>query len=253
MFQFTRPRGARLHGACDAYGHVQVSIHAPTGGATLKEVVKNETTGFNSRAHGGRDVDSRCRFPCRVVSIHAPTGGATCRGGWKSRPRRFQFTRPRGARPKARVSVTCDSVSIHAPTGGATEHWPPVGVVDGVSIHAPTGGATRRAGRRYRSWCFNSRAHGGRDAPLTLRRRGKIYVSIHAPTGGATYSPTPSCASCWFQFTRPRGARLAPTAFDRPLVVFQFTRPRGARRRRATRWSPSWVFQFTRPRGARLP
>jgi len=36
-------------------------------------------SGFNSRAHAGRDVQIlRDHPPHRVVSIHAPTRGATC-------------------------------------------------------------------------------------------------------------------------------------------------------------------------------
>ena len=145
-FQFTRPRGARLeparqvprhgrfnsraHGGRDQGGcrnrhHGDVSIHAPTGGATCssskgERYLRFQFTrprgarqgylcemwykdGFNSRAHGGRDrheIEVRKRM---AVSIHAPTGGATVlilpmvySGG-------FQFTRPRGARRPSRT------------------------------------------------------------------------------------------------------------------------------------------------------
>ena len=54
-FQFTRPRGARpLQDAEREAGGV--SIHAPTGGATRALLaLLVDVTGFNSRAHGGRD------------------------------------------------------------------------------------------------------------------------------------------------------------------------------------------------------
>ena len=55
-FQFTRPRGARLARARHGRADLDVSIHAPTGGATRAVV---------------RVLDF---LP---VSIHAPTGGAT--------------------------------------------------------------------------------------------------------------------------------------------------------------------------------
>ena len=79
---------------------------------------------------------------------------------------------------------------------------------------------------------FNSRAHGGRDAPGSPtscgvmfqftrprgarrrdRRRGHeaVGVSIHAPTGGATLRPRRAFGGDAFQFTRPRGARLEAT------------------------------------------
>ena len=77
-FQFTRPRGARP----------QSTILPPT------------TRGFNSRAHGGRDLRTISEILARRVSIHAPTGGATLRAGW--------------------VRTSTAYVSIHAPTGGAT-------------------------------------------------------------------------------------------------------------------------------------
>ena len=54
-FQFTRPRGARR----------VKSVKTPVG------------KGFNSRAHGGRDVRVEAAVVDREVSIHAPTGGAT--------------------------------------------------------------------------------------------------------------------------------------------------------------------------------
>ena len=119
-FQFTRPRGARqttchapdepdrfnsrAHGGRDVFRpvvrpHELVSIHAPTGGATIfrrkgvfaVRVSIHAPTGgatspapavgvscrFNSRAHGGRDIRTGRRRPCDGVSIHAPTGGAT--------------------------------------------------------------------------------------------------------------------------------------------------------------------------------
>ena len=83
------------------------------------------TTGFNSRAHGGRDS---------MATVVACAADA------------FQFTRPRGARHGTpRVHVLVPRVSIHAPTGGATK--PP-------SQPPPP------------LYSFNSRAHGGRDEDL---------------------------------------------------------------------------------------
>ncbi len=54
-----------------------------------------------------------------------------------------------------------------------------------------------------------------------------------------------------FQFTRPRGARLAPIAAPSVKRAFQFTRPRGARLRDRQGRPRAGGFQFTRPRGAR--
>ena len=56
MFQSTRPRGARHDLDKNFKANVDVSIHAPAGGATL---------------------DSYWRIRNGSVSIHAPAGGAT--------------------------------------------------------------------------------------------------------------------------------------------------------------------------------
>ena len=151
MFQFTRPRGARpepanvrkgavgfnsrAHGGRDKMLARQkeldaVSIHAPTGGATMILLYQNAADGFNSRAHGGRDLLHHGRSNQRQVSIHAPTGGATLA---------ISFS-----------TVACSCVSIHAPTGGATRR----------SARTPRRKWTR----------FNSRAHGGRDLGRHRRR-----------------------------------------------------------------------------------
>ena len=171
---------------------IQVSIHAPTWGATPPCL--------------------RRRYPTSV-SIHAPTWGATRRAKMPSTYNKFQSTRPRGARrkgllrssakrgfnPRAHVGrdgfvaaavAARTAVSIHAPTWGATVAFfankalalfqstrprgarrstaQPGSAVMTVSIHAPTWGATRY----------------GHKLP---RER---MVSIHAPTWGATKLPT---------------------------------------------------------------
>ena len=142
-FQFTRPRGARLAGSAseiekngfnsrahggrdsqdgDAVWTDDVSIHAPTGGATYPATrYPPSDSSFNSRAHGGRD---------EVVGQHEFALV-------------FQFTRPRGARQELTRQIAARrNVSIHAPTGGATGR-DERGLHDRVvSIHAPTGGAT---------------------------------------------------------------------------------------------------------------
>jgi len=57
QFQFTRPRGARLHLDGPSRQQRGVSIHAPTRGATWKDSIAAWThPRFNSRAHAGRDA-----------------------------------------------------------------------------------------------------------------------------------------------------------------------------------------------------
>ena len=94
-----------------------VSIHAPTRGATRTGREECGVHGrFNPRAHAGRDF-LPIFFPnSRGVSIHAPTRGATCcciapvkivNG--------FQSTRPRGARQYRLYSIECQSITISIP------------------------------------------------------------------------------------------------------------------------------------------
>ena len=146
----------------------EISIHAPTRGATLPIL------------------------PCRQdnsISIHAPTRGATQS---KLMPiadmTLFQSTLPREERHCLIVKTSLYSyfnprshersdlkrckymrykiISIHAPTRGATFSLNEVLRCPDISIHAPTRGATA----------------------LLILCRQLWNISIHAPTRGATLS-----------------------------------------------------------------
>jgi len=176
LFQSTRPRGARPRRGVEGCLMSPVSIHAPTGGATLARspsgmaLLRFQST----RPRGARPSTRPSATPCAnpfqstrprgarpvnhplpsaesiLVSIHAPTGGAT-----RSSPQEHAMT---------------EIVSIHAPTGGATPTLAHDPQPAPVSIHAPTGGATRSdRGWGYGGSCFNPRAHGGRDLCLHNR------------------------------------------------------------------------------------
>ena len=122
-FQSTRPRGARLINS--TYFNMIFTFQStrPRGARQQDASGSSRVTGFNPRAHVGRDRTPATRSdPGRSVSIHAPTWGATrcflirpCKlcvsihaptWGATTFPRwpvmvsyRFQSTRPRGARP----------------------------------------------------------------------------------------------------------------------------------------------------------
>ena len=114
-------RGATLDDARHEAA-ILVSIHAPTRGATIASAVPTfARRSFNPRAHEGRDAVWRAYRVADEVSIHAPTRGATGRDG-----------RVEGAAV----------VSIHAPTRGATSLSHHESLHVWVSIHAPTRGAT---------------------------------------------------------------------------------------------------------------
>ena len=164
----------------------------------------------------------------------------------------FQFTRPRGARLANGI---------------------PAAAKESVSIHAPTGGATHQDRLQAEAICFNSRAHGGRDArpspcagcpcgfqftrprgarPCACSRFACARVSIHAPTGGATGRDRAAQIFRLFQFTRPRGARRAAAEGKAVAKWFQFTRPRGARHQRVSHASVPYVSIHAPTGGATL-
>ena len=142
----------RTHTGCDyrnaiENGASEVSIHAPTRGATSSEPPT---------------------YHLHEVSIHAPTRGATtCGYADVLRYSGFQSTHPHGVRRVLFLNKwLCLLVSIHAPTRGATYRHLRRQRGDPVSIHAPTRGAT---------------------IGITDRVSSEERVSIHAPTRGATY------------------------------------------------------------------
>ena len=85
-----------------AYMINNISIHAPTRGATQGKLISAFCGDFNPRSH--ERSDHTCCRDCALsfISIHAPTRGAT--------------------RPLLKDSFQAYPISIHAPTRGATEH-----------------------------------------------------------------------------------------------------------------------------------
>ena len=122
---------------------MQISIHAPTRGATRHF--------FQHQIRNG-------------ISIHAPTRGATSFSHLLSHLVQFQSTLPQGERllintissyptyfnPRSHKGSDADGtvrakttkISIHAPTRGATVDSSVVAALCVISIHAPTRGAT---------------------------------------------------------------------------------------------------------------
>ena len=99
-FQSTHPHGVRHQGVCLAAAKSEVSIHAPTRGATLwRWYVLFMCSGFNPRTHTGCDADNPFkifnRFQFQSTHPHgvrlALPIHKTCRGG-------FQSTHPHGVR-----------------------------------------------------------------------------------------------------------------------------------------------------------
>ena len=100
----------------------EVSIHAPTWGATAKANSEIAVQEFQSTHPRGVRPGAVRAGMALCVSIHAPTWGATV------------------IRYDPAVGLKC--VSIHAPTWGATRGGSTPCRHVHVSIHAPTWGAT---------------------------------------------------------------------------------------------------------------
>ena len=121
---------------------IYVSIHAPTQGATRIAKRLTGLTGFNPRAHAGRDIQGATVAADLAVSIHAPTQGATS----------FFISIPLviiGFNPRAHAGRDLQHKAINEAFA--------------VSIHAPTQGATVYMMFYCMVDCFNPRAHAGRD------------------------------------------------------------------------------------------
>ena len=102
IFQSTHPRGVRRRAAQKDVQEHEISIHAPTWGATFENNQKRHTEIFQStHPRGVRQAFTRGSTRCCQISIHAPTWGAT---------------------RLPELTYRHIIISIHAPTWGAT--WP---------------------------------------------------------------------------------------------------------------------------------
>ena len=210
MFQSTHPRGVRHTDDANLRIYLDVSIHAPTRGATYEyhRYLGKCKVSIHAPTRGATLLIyfSGCNFK---VSIHAPTRGATfwtvantSRSGFQStHPRgvrqialdvlmwlmKFQSTHPRGVRRQSnkRAEQLREFQSTH-PRGVRLV------LVCGrckdtlVSIHAPTRGATDKANDLcpHQSVSIHAPTRGATTS--TSCRRILQTVSIHAPTRGAT-------------------------------------------------------------------
>ena len=148
LFQSTHPRGVRQYTCRIACRLPDVSIHAPTRGATregISPATGKRKVSIHAPTRGATHAKDHCWSQLQV-SIHAPTRGATISTSLSPEAYRlFQSTHPRGVRRwrgnvhkevrlcfNPRTHAGCDlsnfgvrvvyaKVSIHAPTRGATD------------------------------------------------------------------------------------------------------------------------------------
>jgi len=215
-FQSTRPRGARPVELEPVAAVADVSIHAPTGGATKCSPGTARTfASFNPRAHGGRDraaAEQPRGRPSFNPRAHGGRDGAQL---W-SRDRRDRSFNPRahGGRDVVRLdhAVGVGVVSIHAPTGGATSpRSDPMPIQEQFQSTRPRGARhVTKAERGMLSGSFNPRAHGGRDCCEAASMIVELGFNPRAHGGRDSTSLAALARRSRFQSTRPRGARPDP-------------------------------------------
>ncbi len=117
-FQFTHPRGVRLHFP-DLPEYDTVSIHAPARGAMITFWLNMVKNCFNSRTREGCDeVEIETAAPYLFQFTH-PRGVRSDSSSVSFDTLLFQFTHPRGVRFVLVVGGAGVLVSIHAPARGA--------------------------------------------------------------------------------------------------------------------------------------
>ena len=191
-FQSTHPRRVRRPAFQVLILAGDVSIHAPTQGATTGALARASTPRLFQSTHPRR-VRQHRRMDAegpRNVSIHAPTQGATI------------------APP--RVAIAAVAFQSTHPRRVRLEGFPLLYAIEGVSIHAPTQGATISRSYSVLNLLFQSThprrvrhflgvvpeslaqfqsTHPRRVRRLLGGRQVRVHrVSIHAPTQGATSS-----------------------------------------------------------------
>ena len=170
---------------------MQISIHAPTRGATIRLSLAVTAKRFQStHPHGVRPLSA-----CGLYT-------------WLSL---FQSTHPHGVRRSTR--------STNRPRLLAFQSTHPHGVrrrLPGIKARAAKFQSTHPHGVRHGYWMylgatakyFNPRTHTGCDALTRGRCGGYSAISIHAPTRGATIVLVKiELVRLQFQSTHPHGVR----------------------------------------------
>ena len=163
------------------------------------------------------------------VSTHAPTKGATALAPSSAFGNLFQPTRPRRARPKVR----------HA--GQRADEFQPT--------------RPRRARQHYhveeeQHYCFNPRAHEGRDLDMRLLINLLLVFQPTRPRRARLDKTKIQCYDHKFQPTRPRRARQTDAVENLVKSVSTHAPTKGATASKRLR-DDTQTFQPTRPRRAR--
>ena len=168
-----------------------------------------KVTGFNPRAHEGRDSHQPHGLKKGIMfQPTRPRGARPMPYMFVTFCVLFQPTRPRGARPMFCMLVTFCVLFQPTRPRGARPHRPPIAQTGqcGFNPRAHEGRDHDSSDASGGLECFNPRAHEGRDRSA-LNGLALEGVSTHAPTRGATAALLTVLPWRVFQPTRPRGAR----------------------------------------------
>ena len=232
-FQSARPRGARRTSNSRTTWMRCFNPRAHAGRDPRPRGKTTASPGFNPRAHAGRDRSDVFALVGEVpVSIRAPTRGATVAAAALAYfGDVFQSARPRGARRDQPLRRARRRV---------------------VSIRAPTRGATRSLQRvPARTWCFNPRAHAGRDAARNARGCNCPSFNPRAHAGRDAAATCPTTPSRCFNPRAHAGRDSRRPRLGRSRSGFNPRAHAGRDWDEITARISKGEFQSARPRGAR--
>ena len=143
-FQSTLPREERRSGVIVWLLCIQISIHAPTRGATFSARWHTWLIIFQSTLPREERLRVNWYLHFVVISIHAPTRGATANALAPLQPYIFQSTLPREERRYwLKIYITNHIFQSTLPREERLFRGFFYRVIHMISIHAPTRGATR--------------------------------------------------------------------------------------------------------------
>ena len=232
QFQSTLPRRERPGCRIFLKSYLDISIHAPTKGATNDYSKSSYSNSISIHAlTKGATASWQFHLLRKIISIHAPTKGATA---------------------ASTSDIYHEIISIHAPTKGATQATQnAIGYVQFqstlprrerqchprydkihniISIHAPTKGATSSVALwTIRTMYFNPRSHEGSDVTSPSAQLFLLYFNprSHEGSDDSLYGIFQSRPQ--FQSTLPRRERHSWKTFLMVSFPFQSTLPRRER------------------------
>ena len=232
------------------YGcEIDISIHAPTNGATLNRLwnVSRQKLFQSTLRRTERPVTFSDSSSFFSISIHAPTNGATM------------------IDEKMQI---IEEISIHAPTNGATKHANIINEsITDFNPRSDERSDVPPMTNPFMPWNFNPRSDERSDihftlvicfgqisihAPtngatsLTIRHKSIIIISIHAPTNGATVSTVPDSADFIISIHAPtNGATLLDVRIIFFVIISIHAPTNGAT---ACQQTPLFSFAYFNPR-----